>query len=62
MRGQAIAVLSGRSSRVAAAIRGKATRAGLRPDQRKNADTCAKAKQWGDSTFCDYWYMKCPCK
>jgi hypothetical protein len=42
VRGQAIAVLSGRSSRVAAAIRGKATRAGLRPDQRKNADTCAK--------------------
>jgi len=42
VRGQAIAVLSGRSSRVAAAIRGRATRAGLRPDQRKNADTCAK--------------------
>lgn len=42
VRGQAMAVLSGRSSRVAAAIRGRATRAGLRPDQRKNADTCAQ--------------------
>ncbi len=41
VRGQAMAVLSGRSSRVAAAIRGKATRAGLPLDQRKNADTCA---------------------
>jgi hypothetical protein len=41
VRGQAMAVLSGRSSRVAATIRGRATRAGLRPDQRKNADTCA---------------------
>jgi len=41
VRGHAMAVLSGRSRSVAAAIRGKATRAGLRPDQRKNADTCA---------------------
>jgi hypothetical protein len=40
VRGQAMAVLWGRSSRVAAAIRGRATRAALRPDQRKNADTC----------------------
>jgi hypothetical protein len=27
-----------------------------------NSNTCAKAKQWGDSTICAYWYAKCPCK
>jgi hypothetical protein len=28
----------------------------------KNADTCEKAKGWGDSSQCAFWYAKCPCK
>jgi hypothetical protein len=28
----------------------------------KNSNTCEKAKGWGDSTACAFWYAKCPCK
>jgi hypothetical protein len=41
VRGHAHRVLSGKAGTVAAAIRRKATRLGLDPQQRKGADTCA---------------------
>lgn len=25
-------------------------------------NTCAAAKDWGDTSICAYWYTKCPCK
>jgi len=46
-------VLAGRSGIVAAAIRRKATCRGLRPDQRKNADTTANYLL-GNSVYLDY--------
>jgi len=42
VRDKASAVLAGRAKHVAAAIRRKATRGGLDPPTRANADTCAK--------------------
>ena len=41
VRRHALAILAGRVGQVAAAIRRKATRAGLDPPARKNGDTCA---------------------
>jgi len=42
VRHHALAILAGRASQVAAAIRRKATRAGLNPHARTSADTCAR--------------------
>jgi hypothetical protein len=41
VKDKALAILNGQASTVAAAIRGKATRLGLPPAQRANADRCA---------------------